>query len=158
MAVFPYEFTAKYHPAEVTIHCDKKAGMLYVFHNGKRMYFPKGYSPVAAQKYYVGLLMQQDAQSPHRYASENFTVDDGDIIADLGAAEGIWALSYAEKVAKIYLFECDDKWMRALEKTFEPYKEKTVIVHKYISDVTKGNNITLDDFLEAYTPVCMGGE
>ena len=38
--------------------------------------------------------------------------------------------NYVDVASKIYLFECDPVWIEALEKTFEPYKDKVVIVPK----------------------------
>jgi hypothetical protein len=121
--------------------------MKYVFHYGKKMYFPKTWNDDSICDYYNGLLIEQDINSPHRYETPDFCVKDGDVIADIGAAEGIWALTYAEKAAKIYLFECEAQWIKALEKTFEPWKEKVVMINKYISNVTDENKITLDEFL-----------
>jgi len=71
-----------------------------------------------------------------------------EIIADIGAAEGIWALQNIEKASKVYLFECDPHWINALKKTFEPWKERTVIVNKYVSDINDGKNITLDSYFQ----------
>jgi hypothetical protein len=71
---------------------------------------------------------------------------DGDIVADIGAAEGIFALSVVEKEKEIYLFECEEKWIEVLKKTFEPWQEIVRIVNKYIMDDSADKSITLDDF------------
>jgi hypothetical protein len=92
-------------------------------------------------------LVEQDIHSPHRYEFADFNVHQNDIVADIGAAEGIFALSVIEKVSKIYLFECDNSWIEALLMTFTPWKEKVVIINKYISDNNENNCITLDAFL-----------
>jgi hypothetical protein len=146
-SVFPYEFTEKYHAKDVDVFYDQSCKMKYVLHNQKRLYFPKNRRNESIQCYYNGLRIEQDIDSPHRYDTEEYTVKEGDIIADIGAAEGIWALNHAEKASKIFLFECEKKWLKALEKTFEPWKEKVIFVNKYVSNITKDSNITLDDFL-----------
>jgi hypothetical protein len=93
------------------------------------------------------MLLEQDADSPHCCPSEGFCVEEGDVIADVGAAEAIWALSNIEYASKVYLFVCEEFWQKPLRKTFEPWKEKVAIVNKYISNKSEGIHITLDDFL-----------
>jgi hypothetical protein len=146
-SVFPYDYTKKYIPDNIDVFTDKKYNMLYVLHENKRMYFPKGWEEDEVQNYYNRLLIEQDADSPHRYESDSIRVNNRDILADIGAAEGIFALANIEKSEKVYLFECDNDWIKALEKTFEPWKEKITLVNKFVSDHTKGNSITLDDYL-----------
>jgi hypothetical protein len=60
-------------------------------------------------------------------------------------------LTYAEQAKKIYLFECNPEWLQALQKTFEPWKDKIAIINKYVSDISDGINITLDDCFENET-------
>ena len=146
-SVFPYDFIKKYHAEEIGVFYDEIFQLKYVLYNNKRLYFPKHFSYEKIRGYYNSILIEQDADSPHRYDAENFIVQDGDIIADIGVAEGIWALTYAEKAKKIYLFECEEYWIEALQKTFEPWKEKVILVNKYVSDVTDEKKITLDNFL-----------
>jgi len=148
-SVFPYAYTKKYYSLaqDIKIYEDASCKMRYVIHKNKQLYFPNNLNCEDTRNYYAGLLMEQDEDSPHRYETDKFTVKKGDIIADMGTAEGFWALENAEKSGKIYLFECDNYWIQALQETFKPWKEKTVIINKYISDTTKGNNIALDDFL-----------
>ncbi|MDR1291712.1 MAG: FkbM family methyltransferase [Planctomycetaceae bacterium] len=146
-SVFPYDFTKKHIADHLDVFTDQECNMNYILHENKRMYFPQGWEEDEIQNYYNRLLIEQDIDSPHRYESDTFRVNNGDIPADIGAAEGIFALSNIEKAVKVYLFECDNGWIKALEKTFEPWKEKTTIVNKFVSDHTKGNYITLDDYL-----------
>jgi len=55
-------------------------------------------------------------------------------------------LDNAERAEKIYLFERDEKWIEALEKTFEPWHGKIGIINKYVSDINNDSNVTLDKF------------
>lgn len=147
-SVFPYAFTGKYYS---NVFYDKTCEMHYVLHGNKKLYFPQNMDIESAYRYYKLLCMEQDEDSPHRYETKEFTVKEGDVIVDIGAAEGIWALTYAELAKEIHLFECSHEWMQALQKTFEPWKEKVKIVNKYISDISDDTNITLDDYFENET-------
>lgn len=51
------------------------------------------------------------------------------IVADIGTAEGIFALNIIHSVKKVYLFECDPEWIIPLEKTFAPWINKIEIVN-----------------------------
>lgn len=117
-------FISKYYG----VHWDNTCEMYYVIHRGKKMYYPKkGWDPLRIHQHYKYLCMEQDEDSPHKYETVDFEVKTGDIIADIGAAEGIWALDYADIAGKIYLFECDPDWIEALRKTFEPWKDKVAM-------------------------------
>jgi hypothetical protein len=130
---------------------DSSSKMFFVLHQGKRMYFPRDWNKGHAAFYYKGLCLEQDAASPHRYETKEYIPREGDVIADIGAAEGVWALTYVEKVSKIYLFECEKHWIEALQKTFEPWKEKVIIVNKYVSISSGDGKISLDDFFQDKT-------
>jgi hypothetical protein len=146
LPVFPYEYTKNYKPENVVVYEDNEKGLRYVLQDGRRLYFKKGWDENKVQVYYNGLLKEQDAASPHRYETADFHVSEGDVVVDAGVAEGNFALSVIEKVRKIYLFEVDEAWISALEVTFAPWKEKVVIVNKYVSDNDKEKRITLDVF------------
>ena len=143
-SIFPYNFIHKYkRPA---VFYDNDSNMKYILHNGKKLYMPSEWNEYRAANYYKQLCIEQDIDSPHRYETENYVVKNGDVIADIGSAEGIWALDNVEKASKIYLFECEEKWIKTLEKTFEPYQEKIEIVSSFVSNITGNGRITLDDF------------
>ncbi|MDR2430858.1 MAG: FkbM family methyltransferase [Candidatus Margulisbacteria bacterium] len=143
--VFPYNFNKKYKPTNILVHYDNACGLNYVFYENKKMYFPKDWDKQRIQYYYTSLLVEQDISSPHRYASSSFQVQNNDVVLDCGTAEGNFALSVVEKAQKLYLFEIEKEWLTALEKTFAPWKDKVVIVNKYISDNSDNNCITLDN-------------
>lgn len=145
-SVFPYEFIKKYKLPEVFY--DEGCETHYVLHNGKKLYMPGEWDESKCANYYKSICIEQDIDSPHRYETEKYTVKTGDIIADIGAAEGIWALENIEKAKKIYLFECENKWIKALQKTFEPWKEKIEVINKFVSNTTEENKICLDDFFK----------
>jgi len=145
-SAIPYKFNKNYFTSDICVYYDKNNRMYYVKHNNKRLYFPQHWDKDAVREYYNGLRIEQDNDSPHKYEKEGFSVTNGDIIADVGAAEGIWSLDNVEKAEKIYLFECDEKWIEALEKTFEPWHGKIDIINKYVSEINNDSNVTLDKF------------
>jgi len=147
-AVFPYNFSKKYNANDIIVYTDHDNGMKYVLHENKRLYFKKKWNEEEIRICYNALLMEQDIDSPHRYQTPVFCVNDGDVVVDVGCAEGNFALSIVDKVEKLYLFEVDKDWIDALKMTFAPWKEKVEIVCKYVSDSNKIDCTTLDTFFE----------
>ncbi|MDR2803365.1 MAG: hypothetical protein LBB22_03630 [Treponema sp.] len=145
LEMIPYKY-ASVPPSYKIVVYDDGEGNKYVLYDGKKIFFPNDWSVYQIKMVYTSLLREQQVKSPHRYETDSICVRDGDIIADCGAAEGIWALSSVEKAGKIYLFECEENWIAALKKTFEPWKDKVEIVNKFVSDTNSGNNITIDEF------------
>ncbi len=143
--VFPYSYTEAYLPERIKVEQDID-GFSYVIHHGKRLYGKKCWSIEQFREYYNGLLLEQDEASPHRYLKVGRYPVKGDIIADIGAAEGIFALDVIEQTEKVYLFECDEDWMEPLRRTFRPWLDRIVFVHRFVGDFTRDNIVTLDDY------------
>jgi predicted RNA methylase len=146
LPIFPYEYTKNYKPENVTVYEDSEKEIRYVLQEGKRLYFKRNWDEKQIREYYNGLLIEQDKMSPHRYETPEFHVSEGDTVIDAGVAEGNFALSIVDKVKKLYLFEADEEWIEVLKITFAPWKEKVVIVNKYVSDNDNNNCVTLDKF------------
>jgi len=146
MAVFPHDFQDKYYPEKIEVFVDKIKKLPYVLQEGKRLYFKRRWSKNKIKNLYNTLLKEQDLQSPHRYLSENFRFEQGDVLVDAGAAEGNFALSVVEKASRIILFEPDVEWIEPLTATFEPWLEKVVVVNKFVSDVSDSKFVALDDY------------
>lgn len=143
-----YDFAPSYINMRVKVMEDKEKELHYVLHEGnKKLYFPKDYSVEKIQNNYRNLIIEQHPEHPHHYIDTHTEIENKTIL-DIGAAEGIFSLSVIEKVNMVYLFECEPKWIRALEATFEPWKEKVIIIRKYISDTNSKNQQTLDTFFE----------
>ncbi len=154
LCVFPYPFQHDYKRSAIKVYSDKARGLRYVLCDGKRLYFKRNTSTRGIKRAYNYLAMEQDKQSPHRYLTDTFTIGKNDILVDVGAAEGNLPLSVIEKVKRVYLFETDDKWIEALTATFAPWKEKVVIINKFVSDKNDEKNVSLDEFFknkEAFT-------
>lgn len=147
-SIYPYPFTLTYDSRSIEVFRDEIAEMFYVKFDGKRMYYHKGFDTrEGVQRHFMAISAEQDPDSPHRYENDFFAIEGDDVVADLGAAEGNFALAVVEKVKKIYLVESDPLWAEALRKTFEPWKEKTHIIPKYAGGSNSATTITLDDII-----------
>lgn len=146
ISIFPYPFHTKYSPDQIEVFYDNERKMRFVIQDGKRLYFKKRWKENKIKKAYCELMREQDNDSPHRYLSERFNVGKDDIIADIGAAEGNFSLSVADKVKKIYLFEYDREWNEALKATFAPWPDKVEIINKYVAGRNDNSHTRLDTF------------
>src|SRR5215213_5118684 len=85
-AIFPYSFPKKYKQENIQVYKDEQLGLNYVIENGKRLYFKRSWSAEVIQEKYNFLLMEQDIDSPHRYLTDSFSVEENDVVADIGVA------------------------------------------------------------------------
>jgi len=141
-ACYPYDWT--YNVPFLEVFSDGVS--TYVYIDDKPCYFPSDMSIEDIEGYARFFYnIEQDVRSPHRYLTSNFDVSEDDVVVDCGAAEGFFALSVADRVKKVYVFEPDVRWLEALRKTFAPY-DNVEIVTKYVSDHTDKYTLSLDDF------------
>lgn len=149
LQVFNYDFIDKYNDLQIDAIFDAECRMYYVWHGNKKLYFAKTLdTSEKVIEYYRQLLIEQDEHSPHRYVAEEFNIEEGDVVIDAGAAEGIFALGNIEKVTRIYLIEVDPQWIEALERTYMDYQDKVVIIPKYLTSMDSGALATLDLLIE----------
>jgi len=146
VSAFPYDFTKKYRAADVFLETDRQKGLFYTLYKGHRLYYKDARNAQRAKRYFNSIFMEQDPASPHRYLTDDFDVEEGDVVADIGAAEGNFAIDIVERAKKVYLFEAGPAWQRALQATFAPWEEKVEIIPKMVSDHTGAHTVTLDDF------------
>lgn len=146
LEVFPYEFIEKYKNVEIKVH-EHNNGMKYIIHNDKKIFFPEDLDTYSIKETYRSLLVEQDKKSPHCYLDENIKIDSNTIIMDIGSAEGFLALELIDSVKMIYLFETDIRWIKALEATFEPWKNKVEIVNKFVANKSSEDSVKLDDYI-----------
>ncbi|WP_162794071.1 hypothetical protein [Runella rosea] len=152
ISLFPYRQIRKLE--DVIVGFDDNKRMPFVIHNGDRLYFPESWSLSQVKENYISLIEEQSIlggnfleKSPHQYQTESFCVNKGDIVLDIGAAEALFALEVINLAAKVYIFESEKMWAKPLEATFEPYKNKVVIINKMVSGVDSENEITLETAL-----------
>lgn len=143
----PFKWTKKYENLIPEVLKDEENGFLYVWYEGKKMYFPKSFKSTEVVWAVRAALREQDPRSPHLYLTSNFQPPANSIIIDAGVAEGNFSLSVVEKANRLYLVECDPGWMEALRHTFEPWKEKVVFVGKFMSDTSGESTTSIDDLL-----------
>ncbi len=145
---FPYENMHQTFYTEEDVKRDEKTGLLYVTYKGNRLYFRKSYSVQDVLSVFNGLCNEQQEHSPHRYLSEKVTVDEGDVVFDIGCSEGIFSLEIILRAKHVYLFEADEGWIEALTQTFKPFAQKVTIIAKWVSDVNDNKNISIDSFMK----------
>jgi len=148
LSIFPYPFQENYKPKDIKVFQDEKLKLKYILFDGKRLYFRRKSSKRGVRRGYHYLLVEQDINSPHRYLTDDFNIENNDILVDVGAAEGNLALSVIDKVKKVYLFETDENWIEALEATFAPWRHKVKIVNKFVSDRNDEKTVSLDQFFQ----------
>lgn len=146
--IFPYHFTENYKQDDIEVFYDAEHGMHYVLQGGKRLYFKKKWSVNRIKKSFHDLTLEQDEKSPHRYLSNDFDLDENDVLADFGAAEGNFTLSVIDRIKKAYLFEYDPEWIEALRLTFRPWQNKVEIVPKFVSDRNDEKHCSGDVFFK----------
>ncbi len=150
LSMFPLKFP---EVGMCQVYNDPERDLRYVLFYGKRLYMKRTMTRLEIQRSYQNLICEQSSNSPHCYFTDDFFVENGDVVIDAGTAEGNFALTIIEKVKKIYLFETDPEWIESLEATFEPWKDKVVVFNKFISDNDEGQNISLDTVLGDDDPV-----
>ncbi len=148
ISVFPYDYKDAYSMESVDVGKDEACHMFYVKNPLLNVYMKPSYtSKFRAQRYYNNLLIEQDKHSPHCYTTSSFYPEQDSVILDIGGAEGYFPIQYLEQVKKVYIFECNPEWLKALEKTYGKYKDKVCIINKFVSDYTDETHVSLDDFV-----------
>jgi len=151
--VWPYPFVKSYEAKSIDVFKDSSNGLFYVLQNGRKLYYSRNYSTKeAVQESYISLVVEQNPESPHLYQKEDFKVNTGDFVLDIGAAEGNFSLDIVETAGKIIIVEAEAHWIEALNATFAPWKDKVEIIHKYISDVNDNRCATLKSIV-GETPI-----
>lgn len=147
--VFNYSFKEKYNLNNIRVVYDNYAGLYFVIHNGHKLYMARWLDTEDKVRcYYNSLCIEQDMASPHRYINTSFSVKKGDVVMDVGVAEGNFALDIIDLAAKVYLIESDGQWIEALNWTFKDYQEKVIIINHFVTDYSDGDTIKIDDIIE----------
>lgn len=151
---FPYNRNDN-EPVNIEVNFDDERKLPFVYHKGKRLYFPSPFSLERAKQTYTNLIFTENilegkyrAKTPHQYITDSFNVKKGDIVLDIGSAEGLFLLDVIDTVKKGYLIEYNDSFNEALKATFEPYKDKVTIINKLASNKDSATEITLDTCLQ----------
>lgn len=134
-AMFPYDFTKKYHNLFFEEVGYDENHMPYIMYENKKVYFPKYMSLEKAKTYLKNIIIEQDLQSPHCYFTEKIEGNNL-VFVDCGAAEGFMTLQFIDRVSKAYVIEGDKKWHNALRKTLDPWKDKIIYIDQYLDEKT----------------------
>lgn len=76
-----------------------------------------------------------DVNDWHYYRKKHTTVQKGDILLDIGTAEGLFPLIVTNECQKLFLVEPSRLFVKCLEKTFEPYKDKVIIYNVAVGNI-----------------------
>lgn len=149
---FPYPSDAQ--PIKVVSGFDGDLRMSFVIHKGKRLYFPSDVTEEDAIWYYRNYVQTErllgtddDEGTPHQYQSPEIQVSDGDVVFDIGAAEGLFALDQIDKASHVVIVESNPDWMEALRHTFAPFGDKVTLVQKFISATDTESTLSLKKLL-----------
>lgn len=132
------------------------AGLPYVMHNQKKLYFPAFYSVDDAVYHYNYMLFEEkllgvgNNEAPHQYQSSSVCVEDGDVLFDIGSAEGLFALDNIERVSKAVLVESGNEWFEPLRHTFAPWGQKVDIIQNFISSSDTERTTSLNSLISRY--------
>lgn len=149
ISAFPYSFTKKYNISDLSVKKDSSCGMYYIPYGSSNIYMKRSYTTkFRAARYFNSVRLEQDNNSPHKYVTDSFHPDKDSIILDIGGAEGFFSLDYINIAKKIFIFEYSEEWVEALEKTYANYKDKVVIIKKFVDSYSDAFHISLDDFIE----------
>lgn len=154
ITLFPYQQLKRInHPIEAGV--DSKIGLPYVIHNDKKLFFHKYYNIESTIDQYKNYIEEEchlggdyKEKTPHQYQSDFCKIEQGDVLVELGAAEGLLSLDSIDKVSHAYIIEADEVWMPALKATFARYSSKVTIINKFVGDVDSENTIRLDTILK----------
>ena len=92
--------------------------------------------------------MEQDELSPRRYLKEGRYPIEGSVVADIGAAEGIFALEVIDYAKEVYLFEGDKEWLEALKRTFSFDTDHKIHIIPYYVGTGEGNTVKIDNYID----------
>jgi FkbM family methyltransferase len=76
-----------------------------------------------------------DTEDWHYYQKEHTEINPGEIILDIGTAEGLLPISVIDKCEHIYMIEPSKLFCNCLNKTFSEYKEKTTIFNVAVGNI-----------------------
>lgn len=75
----------------------------------------------------IDLRYEQIKRNPHCYERNGTIVENGDVVVDLGAAEGAFTLTSSKKALKVYSFEPHPIYAELLRRSFKEFSNVKVI-------------------------------
>lgn len=130
---------------------DIECNMPYIVYKNRRLYYPRSYRGFLYDEegiYVLGYREEEQAEgSPHKYLTKEIDFAKGDVVVDAGAMEGDFALEHIDEIGKLYIFECDPKWVEALRMTYKDYKDKVTIIPKMLGNRVDEKTTTLSNVI-----------
>ncbi len=146
-AMYCYKTAKQKRYDDDDIFYDSDKALFYAYWDNKKMFFKRSLNNRKKVLDYLNIsFWEQSDGSPHQYLSKEFSIEQGDVVLDIGAAEGNFTLSIIDQIEKAYLFECEPEWLEALKYTFADYREKICIVPQFVSDKDHEDETTIDAF------------
>lgn len=87
----------------------------------------KGINQVTAETF--------DKKDWHYYQYKETKIEEGDILLDIGTAEGLFPLTVVDKCSHIYMIEPSKVFTSSLEKTFQNFQNKTTIINSAVGSI-----------------------
>lgn len=150
--IFPYQPVSM--PENIEYGFDQEVQLPYVVHQNKKLYFKTNQMPEVALGMYKNYIQTERLLGtydfdgvPHQYQSSRIKVADGDVVFDIGAAEGLFALDQIEKASHVVIVESDPDWIKPLRQTFAPYSDKVTIIQKFVSATDTDTTVSLETLL-----------
>ena len=150
----PISFFNQYQYAETgydRIYWDQDENMPYTEYKGHKLYYPRTYSGFIYKDHCIYArsyrAMEQAKGSPHQYLTNEIFIKKGDVVIDAGAREGDFALPYIDEISKLYIFESDLEWVKALQATYREYEEKVTVIPKMLGNCVNDEMTTLQETL-----------
>ena len=145
ITVYNAEFERISPLSDIKVIYDIEKALKFVEVDNKRLYYSNSYSNRHIAYTYQCVWYEQSVQSPHRY------LDDGEdlrsaVLFDCGSAEGNLSFTHIEEINHAYLFEGDNSWIKPLNATFEPWKDKTTIVNNFLGKAE--GQLSLREYIE----------
>lgn len=76
-----------------------------------------------------------DTNDWHYYQKEHTEITNGEVILDIGTAEGLLPISVIDRCKHIYMIEPSKLFCNCLNKTFSEFKEKTTIFNVAVGNI-----------------------
>ena len=122
------------HSAKKKIESIEKQGeMLRVKFHGiaPPMYWPES---VSLMRLYQVMTETFDPNDWHYYQKEHTEIHEGDILLDIGTAEGLFPLTVTGHCNQIYLVEPSRIFTECLKRTFAPFSDKVTLFNTAVGN------------------------
>src|SRR5690606_27705469 len=70
-----------------------------------------------------------DREDWHYYQKKSTEVESQDVVVDVGAAEGLFSLTIADRCRKVIMIEPNDFFVKSLQQTFASKTDKVEIIN-----------------------------